>query len=132
MAANGEDPDPPPNVIAQYTERVNNIAQVNVGELILLRALPPAGMQLPPGIALGNDRIQRVLAKEQNHEGRGPALRTSIFWVPLQPPRREILRFAVFRRPAGPAAAGAAGGKRRKTRKGGRKSRRSTRRRWFY
>jgi hypothetical protein len=128
MAANGEDPDPPPNVIAQYTERVENIAQVNVGELVLVRALPPAGMQLPPGIVLGNDRIERVRAKEQNHAGRGPAIQTSIFWVQLQPPRREIMRFAVFRRPAGPAAAGAAGGKRRRRGTRRQKKRRSTRR----
>ena len=133
MAANGEDPDPPPNVIAQYTERVENIAQVNVGELVLLRALPPAGMQLPPGIVLGNDRIHMVRAKEQNHAGRGPSLDVGIFWVQLQPPRREIMRFAVFRRPAGgPGAAGAAGGKRRRRGTRRQKKRRSTRRRWFY
>lgn len=133
MAANGEDPDPPPNVIAQYTERVENIGQVNVGDLVLVRALPPARVQLPPGIVLGNDRIERVLAKEQDHAGRGPSIQTSIYWVSLKPNRREIMRFAVFRRPAGPAAAGAgaAGGKRRKTRKL-RKARRKTTRRWFY
>ena len=133
MAANGEDPEPPPNVIAQYTERVENIGQVNVGDLVLVRALPPARVQLPPGIVLGNDRIERVLAKEQDHAGRGPSIRTSMYWVSLKPNRREIIRFAVFRRPAGPAAAGAggpAGGKRRKTRRN--KKRRSTRRRWFY
>lgn len=127
-----------PNDVAPYTERVQNLAQVNIGELVVVRPLPPEGMQLPPGIVLGEDMILRVRAKIEDYNGKGPALDVGNMKVVLQPRPREFIRFAVFRRPlgAGPAAAGAGepprrpGGKRRKaTRR--HKKRRSTRR-WFY
>jgi hypothetical protein len=130
MAAAGEMAEPSPNDVAPYTDQVRNIGQVNVGELVVLRPLPPAGMQLPPGIALGGDKILMVRGKEQDHDGQGPSLNVGIFWVPLQPRPRDFLRFAVFRRPAVGAAA-AAGGKRRRKATRRQKKRRSTRR-WFY
>ena len=126
-----------PNDVAPYTEQVKNVGQVNVGELVVVRAIPPQGRQMIPGIRLGEDMILRVRAKIDNHRGEGPALDVGNFKVILQPHPREFLRFAVFRRPDGdgPAAAGAggpAGGKRRRKATRRHKKRRSTRRRWFY
>jgi hypothetical protein len=133
MAAAGEMAEAGPNDVAPYTERVQNIGQVNVGELVVVRAIPPEGRQMIEGIRLGPDKILMVRGKMQDYNGRGPTLDVGLK-VQLQPRPRDFMRFAVFRRPGGgPAAAGAgaAGGKRRKaTRR--HKKRRSTRRRWFY
>lgn len=141
MAAAGEMAEPGPNDVAPYTERVQNIAQVNVGELVVVRPMPPEGRQLPGGIALGGDKILMVRGKMQDYNGRGPALDVGMYKVQLQPRPRDFIRFAVFRRPgggAGPAAAGAGepprrpGGKRRRKTRKTKKSRHKTIRRWFY
>jgi hypothetical protein len=136
MAAAGEMAEAGPNDVAPYTERVQNIGQVNVGELVVVRAIPPEGRQLPGGIALGPDKILMVRGKMEDYNGKGPTLDVGLK-VPLQPKPRDFMRFAVFRRPGAAAAAAEdfarprPGGKRRKaTRR--HKKRRSTRRRWFY
>jgi hypothetical protein len=143
MAAAGEMAEAGPNDVAPYTEQVQNLGQVNEGELVVVRALPPQGRQLPGGIALGPDKILMVRGKIQDYNGKGPTLDVGLK-IPLQPKPRDFMRFAVFRRPGGgPAAAGAGaadvdfarprpGGKRRKTRKTKKSRRKTTRRRWFY
>ena len=127
MATTGEVADPRPDEVAPYIEKVRDIAQVNVGDLVVVR---------PP---YGNDKIQKVRGKEANYNGRGPAIDVGTFWVSLKPKRGDPMgAITLFRRPsggAGPAAAGAGGpegGKRRKTRKTKKARRKSTRRRWFY
>jgi hypothetical protein len=131
MAAAGEMAEAGPNDVAPYTERVQNIGQVNVGELVVVRAIPPEGRQMIEGIRLGPDKILMVRGKMQDYNGRGPTLDVGLK-IQLQPRPRDFMRFAVFRRPGGgPAAAGAAGGKRRRKATRRNKKRRSTRR-WFY
>jgi len=131
MAAAGEMAEAGPNDVAPYTERVQNIAQVNIGELVVVRAIPPEGRQMIEGIRLGPDKILMVRGKMQDYNGRGPTLDVGLK-IQLQPRPRDFMRFAVFRRPGGgPAAAGAAGGKRRRKATRRNKKRRSTRR-WFY
>jgi hypothetical protein len=131
MAAAGEMAEAGPNDVAPYTERVQNIGQVNIGELVVVRAIPPEGRQMIEGIRLGPDKILMVRGKMQDYNGRGPTLDVGLK-IQLQPRPRDFMRFAVFRRPGGgPAAAGAAGGKRRRKATRRNKKRRSTRR-WFY
>ena len=131
MAAAGEMAEAGPNDVAPYTERVQNIGQVNIGELVVVRAIPPEGRQMIEGIRLGPDKILMVRGKMQDYNGRGPTLDVGLK-IQLQPRPRDFMRFAVFRRPGGgPAPAGAAGGKRRRKATRRNKKRRSTRR-WFY
>ena len=139
MAAPGEMAEPGPNDIAPYSERVQNLAQVDVGELVMVKPIPPGGKNVPPGISVGGPKIQRITAKVEN-VGGSPALSfAGLPNVKLNPKPKEFMRFEIYKRPAGPAAAGAGapevewrhprpGGKRRKTKKAGRR-RRSTRRR---
>jgi hypothetical protein len=144
MAAEGEMADPPPNVMAPYSERVQNLGQVEVGELVLIKPIPPAGKNVPPGLSVGTPWIQRISGKVEN-VGGSPALDFMGHKVKLNPNPKEFMRFEVYRKSAGPAAAGAGpaaagagpvedfrrprpGGKRRKTKKATRR-RRTTRRR---
>ena len=121
--------EPGPNDIAPYSQRVTNINDVEVGDLVLVTPMPPVGGIPVPGISLGGPKIMRVTGKVENMRG-SPGLKFAAFPVKLNPKNSDFLRFEVYKRPAGPAAAGAgpAGGKRRKTKKASRR-RRTTRRR---
>lgn len=112
MAATGEVADPTPEQVAPYTERVTRLDQVAVGDLVVVR---------PP---FGEDKIQKVKGKHEDHKGRGPAVDVGTFTVSLSPKKGDIMgAMKLFRVPA-------EGGKRRRGKsRRSRKSRKSTRRR---